>query len=147
MSHPQTRPNQPTGPQAHAASHTGTHQHTGHRITQAHTHTDTYPRHAQSEPQSQTQVRRDTADTQVTQTQEPTGTTTRAHTFTAHTHLVRSQSPALLPLKSTLTGTDTHTRIHTRLTYSAPMASCLPPPYLPVLAQGTLPQKGSTEKK
>ena len=90
----------------HTWAHTNTQGTESHR----HTHTQTLTPGMHSQNHSQTQVRRDTADTQVTQTQEPTGTTTHAHTFTAHTHLVRSQSPALLPLNSTLTGTDTHTR-------------------------------------
>ena len=152
VSHPQTRPNQPTGPQAHAASHTGMHQHTDmHQHTGTNTQTLT-PAHTGRTTESDTGTRgrtpRDTADTRVTQTRKPTSIMTRARIHT-HTHTVSSQSPALLPLKLTLTGTDTHTRMHTHLTYSTPITSCLPTPNptLPVLAQGTLPQKGSTEKK
>lgn len=126
----------------HTRAHTNTQGTESHR----HTHTQTLTPGMHSQNHSQTQVRRDTADTQVTQTQEPTGTTTHAHTFTAHTHLVRSQSPALLPLNSTLTGTDTHTRIHTRLTYSAPIASCLPPHICQSWPREPCPRKGAQRR-
>ena len=137
VSHPQTRPNQPTGPQAHAASHTGTHQHTDmHQHTGTNTHRH-LPRHTQAEPQSDTGTQgrtpRDTADTRVTPTRKPTSVMTRAHIHThththTHTHRVSSQSPALLPSKLTLTGTDTHIRRHAHLTYSTLIRSCLPTP-------------------
>ena len=157
VSHPQTRPNQPTGPQAHAASHTGTHQHTDmHQHTGTNTHRH-LPRHTQAEPQSDTGTQgrtpRDTADTRVTPTRKPTSVMTRAHIHThTHTHThTHSQftvsSPSPLEINPHW---NRHAHLDACTSYIFDPDQVVPPPPrpdLPVQAQGTLPQKGSTEKK
>ena len=124
----------------------GTHQHTGHRITQAHTHTDTYPRHAQSEPQSDTGPQGHSRHTGHADAGTHRHNDTCTHIHGTHTlSQVTVSSPSPLELNPHW---DRHAHPDTHTSYIfGPDCVVPPPPYLPVLAQGTLPQKGSTEKK
>lgn len=136
VSHPQSRPNQSTGPQAHKhmLRHMGTHRHTG--------------RH-QHRPQSSTGTKTDTyvdlqSDTQ-THRVRATNTQTQQHTSHRHTeihrhndtsthsyymHTVNSQPQALLLLKFTYARTQTHTLECTHIPTCRPNCAHLPTSYI-----------------
>lgn len=148
VSHPQTRPNQSTGPQTHAASHRHilTPRQTPaqtHRVTRAQNQTYTL---TQTDTVRHTALHtlRDTVDTRIrhTHTEKHTDTVTCAHVHNTH-----GQLTALLPAREIcLHSTQPHMNAYMSYTapHAAPTVSHLPAPTSasPDLGNAS-PRKGS----
>lgn len=148
VSHPQTRPNQSTGPQAHKhmlrhTAHTDTQTPAQtHRVTRAQNQTHTLTQ-TDTVRHRELHTLRDTADTRVTRTHTHTDTVTHApvNTCSQYTQSTHSSPP---PLEICLhLNADTHVNAH--LSYPAPRAAPTgshlpdPPQHRPILTQGMLP--------